>query len=149
MPTYVSTKGILNPAKEKVALHNYSDKPMKHPNTNEMIDPGEPYIYEGADRAALLELYEAGVDHFGIDFRKSPEFQQMLRDLNFKTADEYLVWVGYDEKADEEKLKQKSVKITKHEIEKSAKEIKRLGGGKDHATGKLNRYGGFGDAPNV
>lgn len=149
MPSYVSKDGVFHAQNEKVALTNLSGKPFTNPKTKEVIGVGEPYIYDGPCRAALFELWEADksgkTTTFGVDFRKSPEFLQMLRDLNFKTADEYLAWVGYDKEQVEKDFAANVSVIAKHELPKRVNEIKMLGGGKDYATGKNNQMGGFGD----
>ena len=59
MSSWTSFEGVWYPAKEKVGLINHSDVAIKNPISGEEIGPGEPWIYEGPDRAALLELYEA------------------------------------------------------------------------------------------
>ena len=54
MPNYISIDGEFFPAKERVALKNLSGKEKEV--DGKIIKPGEDYIYEGADRAALFEL---------------------------------------------------------------------------------------------
>tara|TARA_R110000868_G_scaffold410346_3_gene698065 strand:- start:1696 stop:2175 length:480 start_codon:yes stop_codon:yes gene_type:complete len=156
MPTYVSDGGVFHASKEKVGLINRSEKSIEIESTSsdgkkfkQTIAPGEPYTYDGPCRAALYELWEAdktgAATTFGISFKRSPEFLQMLRDLNFKSAEEYLTWVGYDEVQAKKDFEMKSAKIAKHEIPTRVAELKRLGGGSDHATGKKIIYGGFGE----
>lgn len=150
MPTYVSDAGVLHPAKEIVALTNYG-APFSHPKTKEIVETGSPYIYEGPCRAALFELWltdkSGNTTTFGINFENSPEFLQALRNLNMK-KDEYLAWVGYDVDVNKKAFEKKASKIAKHELPQKVAEIKRLGGGSDHATGKNVRYGGLGDYTN-
>ena len=55
-PTFVSKDGIWHPAKEKIGLVNRSGKTKTI--DGKRIKPGDPYIYEGADRAALFVLYQ-------------------------------------------------------------------------------------------
>ena len=88
MPTYVSINGVWKPGKEKVALVNRSDK-AKVIN-GKSIQPGEPYIYEGPDRAALYELFESKVDTFGMDFRTDPQMIEVVRKLGLGNMKEYL-----------------------------------------------------------
>lgn len=144
MPHYISSKGLWFPAKERVALKNLSGKPKEV--DGEVVQPGEEYIYKGPDRAALFDLWKEGVDTFGQDFRKNPEFLQGIRNQGFQNVEDFLKFVGYDEKADEEKFKEKAAKITKHELPKKVKAIEVLGGGQNTA-GDGDRYGGFGDVP--
>ena len=88
MPSYVSYEGVMYPAKEKVGLVNNSGKEMKHPITGEVIAAGDPYIYEGPDRAAMFELYMADKSGktvtFGQHFSQNTDFLQMVRNLGFK-----------------------------------------------------------------
>ena len=74
MPRFISKEGVWHPAKERVALKNLSGKTKKV--DGEDVQPGDDYIYEGADRAALFELYKLKVETLGEDFRKNPEFLQ-------------------------------------------------------------------------
>lgn len=158
MPSYISKEGVFHPAKEIVALTNYGPD-FVDPNTKRIVKNGQPYIYEGPCRAALFELWEsygkpsknemkdkAKEMTMGTNFRKSPEFLQMLRDLNFKSADEYLAWIGYDATKVEEDFKEKASVVTTHDAPQRVAEIKRVGGGDNKASpGKDVKYGGFGE----
>lgn len=148
MSSWISKDGVFHPAKEKVGLTN-NGKPFKNPKTGEMVNTGDPYIYEGPCRAALFDLWEidktGGTTTLGMDFQKSPEFLQMLRELKFNNVEEYLVYAGYDKKKVEADFAEKSAEIKKHELPSRIMEIKRLGGGFD-ATGKgEDVVGGFGE----
>ena len=174
MSTWVSDeKGIWHPAKERVALKNYSDKSIKLKKKaddgkeyTETIHPGEDYIYEGPDRAALFQWWEEngrisqeemkkldGNVTMGEDFRMNQEFREQFAKarqmFGFNTVEEYLNYLGYDAEKGRQRFEQSASKVTKHDMPQKISEIKKLGGGQDYATGKLNRYGGFGDAPNV
>lgn len=160
MSSYVSKEGVFHPAKESVSLTNYG------PDFNDPLIPGRivktgmQYIYEGPCRAALFDIWEAngkpeGVDKdkakemtIGNNFRKSPEFLQMLRDLNFKSAEDYLNWVGYDAKENEKNFRDKASVITTHDAPRKVQEIKKLGGG-NNTAGKDVQYGGFGEPAGV
>jgi hypothetical protein len=144
MSTWVSDKGKWSPAKEKIGLTNLSDVSIKY--GGETIKPGEPFIYDGPDRQAVKELHESGETHLGEDFRRDPDFVQMTRTRNFNSVEEYLAWLGYDEKKHDAECKKKMHSVTAHEIPKRAKEIKAMGGGQDR-TGNRNNdvIGGFGD----
>ena len=144
-PSYISHKGVWHPAKERVALRNLSDKPREI--NGEIIQPGEEYIYKGADRMALFELFEQGVETFGQDFRTNPEFLQSIRNQGFNSVDEYLKAIGYDEEADEKAFKEKAEVVTKHDLPKKVKLINSLGGGADTTGTSSDRYGGFGPEP--
>ena len=156
MPNYISHKGVLHPAKEKVALTNTSDKPFEY--NGEMVAPGDPFIYEGPDRASINELVKVnGLDinpekkieelqvTFGTDFRHDPEFLQAIRNMQFNTVEDYLKWIGYDEEAEDKKFKEKASVVRKHELPKRKKENLFVGGGKDFSGSKQDVIGGFGD----
>jgi hypothetical protein len=150
MSQFVSVLGRVVPAKERVILVNQSNKTIKNPSApyskyaDEDVPPGGQFIYEGPDRRACYELWQAGVDHFGQDFRKSPEFLQMLRALEFKTEKEYFKFMGID--IDEEKVKAEKTAdvVTLHELPKKVEAIQVLGGGKDFSGGGQDRMGAFG-----
>jgi len=145
MPKFVSKEGAWYPAKERIALKNLSGK-VKVVDEKE-IQPGDDYIYEGGDRAALFELFKANVDHLGENFRRNPEFLQAMRNQGFNTVDDYLKAFGYDEKKVEEEFAAKASKVHKDELPKRVEAIKVLGGGKDTTGGGQDRYGGFGPQP--
>ena len=76
MPSWISNGGKWVPAKEKIALTNLSDKAIKYKGKD--IEPGEPFIYEGADREALAELHRIGEEHLGHSFKDDNEFLEFL-----------------------------------------------------------------------
>lgn len=174
MATWISDeKGVLHPAKERVSLKNLSGKAIKVKQKDDdgkeftqTIAPMADYIYEGPDRAALFDWWEQngrpsseemkkldGNVTMGEDFRVNHEFIKQFSNAKqmqgFNTVDEYLTYLGYDSKKSHERFLDKASVVAKHEMPSRVSEIKKLGGGQDYATGKLNRYGGFGDAPNV
>ena len=139
MPRYVSKDGIWHAANEKVALTDHKGTQGRH--------PGDPYIYEGPDRAALFALYQAGVETFGIDFHHDAELLHRVKNLGFKDIDEYALSVGYDKERVEKEFKKRAAVVTKHEIPKKVKAIENLGGGIDTTGSGADRYGGFGPQP--
>lgn len=143
MPSYVSVDGIWYAAKEKVSLRNITDKPKEI--EGKIVEPGEPYIYDGPDRAALFEMWKAGVSEFGNDFRYEPDFMNRVRQLGFKNVKEYLQYVGYDEVKSKEAAEKKAAKVEKHELPAKVKAIQQLGGGVDTSGGGLDKYGDFGE----
>lgn len=150
-------KGLWHPAKEKVALTNEGKIPFKHPITGEMINPGEPFIYEGPDRAAMYELYQidksGSTTTLGENFRTNTEFMEyygkMKNLFGFQTVDEFLAYLGYSEEEKKKEFDKKASMIKKHELPERVEAVKRLGGGSDTAGGKNIRYGGFGDMPST
>lgn len=174
MPTWTSDeKGIWHPAKESAPLKNLSDKAIKVKQTDDegkvftrTIKPGQDYIYEGPDRAALFQWWEEngkpseeemkrldGNVTFGEDFKMNTEFLQQYgiarQAHGFSSVEEYLKFLGYDEAKSKKRFEEKASVVAKHDMPARIREIKKLGGGQDYATGKLNRYGDFGEAPNV
>jgi hypothetical protein len=143
MPNYVSVDGKFIPAKERVALKNLSGK-VRMVNDKE-VQPGEDYIYEGADRAALYELYKAGVEEFGIDFHHDAELLNRVKQLGFKNIDEYAKTVGYNKEKVKKEAEEKIARVTKHDLPAKVKAIEQLGGGIDTSGGGQDKYGGFGD----
>lgn len=142
MPTWISKDGVWHPAKEKVGLTNLSGKTKTV--DGKKVKPGEPYVYEGPDRAALFELYKEKVDTLGTEFISDPEFINRVRQLGF-TMEEYLKFVGYDKEKVEEEFKKKAAIVNKHEIPEKIEAIQTLGGGMDTTGMNPARYGGFGE----
>lgn len=156
MPNWVTDeKGLWHPAKEKVALTNHSDKPFKNPTTGEMVQPGDVFIYEGPDRAALFELYKIDktgkTTTLGENFRQNTEFLEyyakMRNAFGFESVDAFLSYLGYNEEEKKKEFESKASVINKHDLPKRVEMIKQVGGGSDTATGKNVRYGGFGEIP--
>lgn len=143
MANYVSVDGEFYPAKEKVALKNLSGK--ERVVDGKVVKPGEDYIYEGADRAALFELYKAGVEKFGINFHHDAELLHRVKQLGFKDVKEYAKSVGYDKEKVKVEAEAKTAKVTMHELPAKVKAIEQIGGGIDTAGGGQDKYGGFGD----
>ena len=139
MPRYISKDGEWYPAKEKVSL-------IDHVGTDGRA-PGEPYIYEGPDRAALFELFRAGVEKFGINFMHDPELKHRVQSLGFKSVKAYAKAVGYDPEKAKEEFEKKAAVVSKHELPKKVEAIRKLGGGVDTSGGGQDRYGGFGPRP--
>jgi len=135
MPRYVSHEGVWHPAKEHAVLPQHSGTDKE--------------VYDGPDRAALLELWREKVETFGVNFRKSPEFLQMLRELNFKNEKEYFKFVGYDPEAAKEHFEKNAHKVSKHEMPKRVEAIQALGGGRDTSGTGKDMYGGFGEEPAI
>lgn len=133
MPNYVSKKGVWYPAKEHVVLPHLAGT--------------KDEVYDGPDRAALLELFRAKVSTFGQDFRTNPEYLQGIRAQGYQSAEDHLKAIGYDEKMEEEDFKKKAAIVTTHEIKKKVKAINTMGGGKDFSGGGQDRRGGFGQQP--
>jgi hypothetical protein len=176
MSTWISDeKGVWHPAKERVPLYNRSDKTITIEQTSNDgkkfsmdVPPGASYIYEGPDRAAMLQWWEEngkptaeqmqdkinGNVTFGDDFKKNNEFMEQYAKFRsmfgFKDVDEYLKYIGYDQKALHEKFLKKASIVATHDAPAKVNEIQMVGGGTDRANpGKNIRMGGFGDFPTV
>lgn len=175
MSTWISDeRGILHPARERVPLYNRSDKTLEIEQTaadgtkfKVNVPPGASYIYEGPDRAAMLQWWEEngrpsaeqmqekiGNVTFGEDFRKNNEFMEQYAKFRqmfgFKNVEEYLTYLGYDQKKLHEQFLKKATVISTHDAPSKVREIQMVGGGDDKANpGKNLRYGGFGEVPAV
>lgn len=179
MSTWISDeKGVWHPAKERVPLYNRSEKTItieqvSNDGTKFKMDvaPGASYIYEGPDRAAMLQWWEEngkptaeqmqekinGSVTFGDDFRKNTEFMEQYSKsrmmFGHKNVEEYLQYIGYDQKALHEKFLKKASIVATHDALPKVKEIQMVGGGTDRANpGQNVRMGGFiegGSYPNV
>lgn len=144
MPTFISKGGKWFPAKETVGLVNKSTKIIKY--NGQDIQPGEPFVYKGADREALKMLHEQGVETLGSDFKNDPEFRQAVRNQGFENVEQYLKHIGYDEDGENARFTKTAEEVKSHDIPKKVKEIKTLAGGKDFSGNKDNDViGGFGD----
>lgn len=145
MPRYISKDGVFHPAKEKVSLVNYG-KPFKDEKTGEMVNTGDPYIYEGPDRAALYELWKndpkGKVSTMGRDFRFDPEFMNRVKQLGYKDVEEYLKIIGFDPEESEKEFTEKASVINKHELPKKVKFVQNFSGGSENA-GEGNDVGAF------
>ncbi len=176
MSTWISDeKGVWHPAKERVPLYNRSDKAIEIEQTSstgekfkQLVPPGASYIYEGPDRGAMLQWWEEngrptaeqmqdkinGSVTFGDDFRKNTEFMNSYavfrQAFGFKNVEEFLTYIGYDQKRYHEAFLKKASVVATHDAPAKIKEIQMVGGGTDRANpGKNLRYGGFGDMPAV
>ena len=129
MSQFISKDGVWYPAKEKVGL---------------VKKDGTPYIYSGADRAALFELWQQKVETLGMDFRHDPDLLSRIRSLGFKDIDEYLATIGYDEKKVEENFKKNASVVNKHELPERIAAIETMGGGVDTSGQGNDISGGFG-----
>lgn len=168
-------KGIWHPAKERVALKNLSGKPMKLKQKDisgkefiQEIPIGGDYIYEGPCRAALFDLWEANgkpteqevknnpdkLLTMGEGYRQNTEFLESYAKARsahgFANVEEYLKYLGYDETKVKERFEKNASVVTMHDAPRRVNEIKRLGGGTDHANpGKNLVYGDFGEPAGV
>jgi len=147
MPSYISRDGVWHPAKEKVALVNHSKKDIEI--NGETVKAGDPYIYDGADRAALFELYKEKVDTLGINFRQDPDLIARVRQLGYKSVDAYAKVVGYDKKKVDEDFEKNASVVNKHELPEKVEAIQTLGGGRDFAGQGMDKHGGFGKPKDI
>jgi hypothetical protein len=143
MPRYISIHGEFHPEQERVALKNTSGK-TKVVDGKE-VKPGEDYIYQGPDRAALFELYRAGVEKFGQDFHHDSEFLHRIKQLGYKNINEYLKEVGYDAEKAKKEAEKRAAKVTMHELPEKVKAVENIGGGIDTSGGGQDMKGGFGE----
>ena len=144
MSRWISKDGIWFPAKEKVALKNITDKVKVI--GGQTVQPGDPYIYEGPDRAALYELFEQKVETLGQDFRYDIELINRVKQLGYNSVDDYAKAMGYDKNKVEEIFNKNASVVTQHELPARVKAIDELGGGTDLSGSGKDIVGGFGDA---
>jgi hypothetical protein len=143
-PSYVSKGGVWYPAKEKVSLVNMSNKPIEYPvGSGKMIQPGEPFIYEGPDRQAMFELFKAKQETFGMDFKHDPELLNRIRSLGYKDITQYCKDVGYDETKVQEEFEKKASKVIMHELPARVAAVEVMSGGSDTSGGGNDREGGW------
>jgi len=142
MPSYISRDGVWTPAQEKVALVNNETKPITI--NGKEVGPGEPYIYEGPDRAAEFELYQSGEKTFGVEFWKDPDMIQRAKNLGYKDIFEYAKEMGWEKEKSEKDFEKKASVVQRHEPPKKSKAREIDGGGKDLSGGGADVYGGFG-----
>ena len=145
MPNYVSKDGKWSPKKEKVGLINKSNKVIEY--NGQKIEPGEPFVYVGPDRAALQELHRLGVKELGQDFHDDPDLIARVRQLGYKSVTAYAKAMGWSKEESKERFEKLAAKVEKHEIPEKVEAIRKLGGGIDTSGGGQDRYGGFGPRP--
>lgn len=151
MATFVSKDGVWYPGKERVSLKNISGKVLTNPSEagskffGEEVQPGDDFIYEGPDRAAMFLLFKEKVETLGQDFRQNPDMIGIARQFGFKDVNAYAKAMGYDKlKVKEDFLKKASV-IAKHDLPAKAKEVLIMGGGQDSSGSGADIIGGFGE----
>ena len=150
MPRFVSIMGKFYPEKERVVLKNTTNNVLINPSAEyskyagEEVQPGAEFIYEGPCRKAMTQLYKEGLEYYGQDFRKSPDFLEVLRKFNFKNDKEYFKFYGIDVEKEVEQSESRIAKITSHELPSKVEAIQKIGGGIDTSGQGNERYGGFG-----
>ena len=158
MGTWISDGGKWFPAKEEVGLINNSGKTITV--NGKQIAAGRPFIYEGADRAALYQLWEeAGkptdpekaITFLGQHFSDDPDFIGTIRQKYNMDVKAYLKMIGFDEGKAKTLFSEKMVSLKSHEVAARAKEVETMGGGVETGTGKVIEAGAIGDVslPNV
>lgn len=144
MPSYISKGGIWSPVKEHAVLPHLSGT--------------ENEVYDGPDRAAMLELAQAhGVDEkgkpkvmtFGIDFRHDPDVINRARSMGYKDVMEYAQAMGYNDTPAQEVAKnvEKEKIVNNYKPLPRVDENKKLGGGTDTSGQGNDIYGGLGINP--
>lgn len=130
MPSWISKFGKWTPAKEYV------------------VDPKAPKgkeVYEGPDRAALLELKIADQEFLGEDYRMNSDLIIKARQLGYTDVDKFLKEVYNVDRASMEKKNEILDKIVvDHKDAPRVKAIKQEGGGTDRANPSNSISGDFG-----
>lgn len=151
MSRFVSKDGVWYPGKERVSLKNLSGKILTNPSEEgskfhgEEVQPGDDFIYEGPDRAAMYHLFKEKLDTLGQDFRQNPDMVGIARQFGYKSVDAYAKAVGYDADKVEEDFKKNASVMAKHELPKRAQETLIMGGGQDTSGSGADVIGGFGE----
>lgn len=151
MANWVSKDGVFYPAKERVSLKNNSGKVLINPSAKwskfcgESVQPGDDFIYEGEDRAALFTLFKEKVDVLGQDFRKNPDMIGIARQFGYKDVNAYAKAMGYDAEQVEKNFEERVGAVVRHDLPARAKEVSRMGGGNDTTGNGADIIGGFGD----
>ena len=143
MPKWISKDGEWNPAKEKVALVNDTGKTITV--NGKTVGPGEPYIYEGPDRAALDYMKEQGVTKVGMHFSKDTEFINRVRQVHNMSMAEYMAANGYDEKTSVAEFEKKFAEINTHQDPSRKASTRQPSGGRNTAGASGHYEGDFGD----
>ena len=154
MPRFISDEGVWVVAKERVSLKNETGAVAVNPSVEgskyhkEQIQPGEDFIYEGPDRAALkmlqeLDLAEQG--YMGQHYSESPELFELARTKGYDNVEDYVKKLGY--KTDKAKELVKKYKDTYYSHSGPAKVTgtKFKGGGTNTAGTGNDIEGDFGD----
>lgn len=155
MPRWITDeKGKWYPAKEKVALRNNSKESIVNPSATwsnhfgEEVGAGEPFIYEGPDRAALEQLFaEGNLEFLGNDWREDPYILDIVRERGYKDVETYAKAKGFNETKAKERFESLAAVTASHEITKKVEAIKKIGGGQDSSGQGNDAYGGFGVPP--
>lgn len=143
MSTWISKNGVQVPAKEKVALVNDTGKTIIV--DGKPVAPGEPYIYEGPDRAATEYLKSEGVTHLGRNFWEDPELIGRVRQIHQCSMKEYMDMMGYNEKTTEDEFNKKLSEVNLHKETPRKSGSKFNSGGRNTAGNSGHIEGDFGD----
>ena len=130
MASYVSKDGVCKPAIEKVALIDKN---------------GEPYIYEGPDRAAVEYLKEVGEEHLGMPFYENPEIIDRAHERR-QTVDEFCKTAIHTKEKREKEYNEKVKEKVLHTppTRKPAQKQTQTGGTNTAGSGHLE--GGFSES---
>lgn len=160
MPNYVSKDGVWYVAKERVALKNLSNKTITNPSEEgskyhgEQVKPGEPFIYEGPDRAAMFELFKidpsGGVTTLGEHFTDNVDMQERTRQRGYKSVIEYAKAFGYSKEAVENKFSELISEVKVHELPSRVAMVEATQSGAHDFSGQgKHMKGGFGEQPSI
>jgi len=158
MPNWISKDGVWHVAKEKVGLKNNSKETIINPSEEgskgfeEKVGPGEPFIYEGPDRAALFELFQADksgdVTTLGEHFTDDVQMQDLARQRGYKSVMDYAKHFGYNKEKVEAKFKEAISEINTHDLPKKVAMLEAAqSGGTNTAGTEGHMKGGFGEQP--
>jgi len=158
MPNFISKDGVWYVAKERVALKNNSNQTITNPSeegskyAGEQVAPGEPFIYEGPDRASLFELFKIDktgqVLTMGQDFRDDTDMQDRARQRGYKSVADYAKAMGYSKEKIEARFAELIAKVETHDLPKRVAMIEAAqSGGTNTAGTEGHMKGNFGEPP--
>ena len=158
MPNFISKDGVWYVAKERVALKNLSNNVITNPSEEgskyhgEQIKPGEPFIYEGHDRAAMFELFKIDssgeVTTLGEHFTDNVDMQERVRQRGYKSVMDYAKAFGYSKEKIESKFAEFISEVKVHDLPAKVKMIEAAQSGGDDFSGQgRHMKGGFGEQP--
>ena len=158
MPKFISEEGVYVPSIERVALKNKSDETIINPSMEgskyfgEEVKPGEDFIYEGLDRAAIKMIKEQegeDAETMGTHFTESTELFELARSKGYDSVEDYVKKLGYNsDKAKAIAAKNKK-KINTHSLPPKVKGKKISGGGTNQTGSGGDLMGGFGAEPTL
>lgn len=154
MPSFISDEGVWVPSKERISLKNETAEVAINPSVEgskyhgEEVQPGDDFIYEGPDRAALKMLGEldlAKQGYMGTHFTENPDLFDLARSKGYDNIEDYVKKLGYKSEKAKELVEKYKKTYSTHSGPAKVKGTDFVGGGKNTAGTGNDKKGGFGD----